>query len=471
MSNTILLGFGLLVTCSGQSSPKVYDIGSRLEPFVDDWLIEKMDGVQLQLHHPTPSEVAIVFDKSWEGNTCTYVIVFQDDDLFRMYYRGSHYDFATKKSLHELTCYAESKDGINWTKPELNLFEFDGSTRNNIVWRGELECHNFSPFKDSNPCCQPEARYKALGGGQEGLFAFQSSDGINWSLMQPDPVITKGDFDSQNLAFWDTIRKRYVDFHRAGRDGIRSIMTCTSDDFLNWSEPEWVDFGQSPPEHLYTNAITPYFRAPHIFLGFPKRFLPSRKIPHHPDSGISDGVFMSSRDGLHWHRWLEAFIRPGLQPERWVNRNNMTAWGILSTKTATTGPTNELSIYSNENYYSVDGHCRLRRFTLRNDGFASVHASYAGGEFVTYPLNFSGTKLTLNFSTSAAGSIRVEITNLNGQPLSGFSLDESTEIYGDEVAYVMTWKSQSDLTELVGQPIQLRFVMKDADLYSLQFRP
>ena len=71
MSNTILLGFGLLVTCSGQSSPKVYDIGSRLEPFVDDWLIEKMDGVQLQLHHPTPGEVAIVFDKSWEGNTCT----------------------------------------------------------------------------------------------------------------------------------------------------------------------------------------------------------------------------------------------------------------------------------------------------------------------------------------------------------------------------------------------------------------
>jgi len=248
-------------------------------------------------------------------------------------------------------------------------------------------------------------------------------------------------------------------------------MTCTSDDFLNWSEPEWVDFGQSPPEHLYTNAITPYFRAPHIFLGFPKRFLPSRKIPHHPDSGISDGVFMSSRDGLHWHRWLEAFIRPGLQPERWVNRNNMTAWGILPTKTATTGPTNELSIYSNENYYSVDGHCRLRRFTLRNDGFASVHASYAGGEFVTYPLNFSGTKLTLNFSTSAAGSIQVEITDLNGQPLSGFSLDESTEIYGDEVAYAVTWKSKSDLTELVGQPIQLRFVVKDADLYSLQFRP
>ena len=167
---------------------------------------------------------------------------------------------------------------------------------------------------------------------------------------------------------------------------------------------------------------------------------------------------MSSRDGLHWHRWLEAFIRPGLQPERWVNRNNMTAWGILSTKTATTGPTNELSIYSNENYYSVDGHCRLRRFTLRNDGFASVHASYAGGEFVTYPLNFSGTKLTLNFSSSAAGSIQVE-------------MDESTEIYGDEVAYVVTWKSQSDLTKLVGQPIQLRFVMKDADLYSLQFRP
>ncbi|MCZ6618296.1 MAG: hypothetical protein O7E57_09200, partial [Gammaproteobacteria bacterium] len=241
--------------------------------------------------------MAIAFDKPWEGNTSAYVTVFCDDDRFRMYYRGSHYDFEAQKGMHEVTCYAESKDGVHWTKPELNLFEFDDSTRNNIVWRGDVGYHNFAPFKDQNPDCKPEARYKALGSGKGGLFAFQSPDGIHWALVQQDPVITEGAFDSQNLAFWDSVRGRYVDFHRGGRDGVRSIMTCTSKDFIHWTAPAWIDFGDAPPEHLYTNAITAYFRAPQIFLGFPKRFLPSRKPISHPDPGISDGVFMSSRDG------------------------------------------------------------------------------------------------------------------------------------------------------------------------------
>ena len=448
---------------------EVRNISSRIEPFVDDWLIEKMDGVELQLHHPTPREVVMVFDKPWEGNTSTYVTVFQDEKLFRMYYRGSHHYFETGKVGHQVACYAESTDGIHWTKPELNLFEFSGSTRNNIVWDG-VGNHNFAPFKDTNPNCKPEARYKAFGSVKGGLVAFQSFDGIHWSLMQSEPVITKGAFDSQNLAFWDSVRGRYVDFHRGGRDGVRAIMTCTSEDFIHWTEPQWIDFGDTPSEHLYTNAITPYFRAPHIFLGFPKRFLPSRNKMSHPGPGVSDGVFMSSRDGLHWRRWLEAFIRPGLQQERWVNRNNMTAWGILSTKAEIPGLPDELSLYSNENYYSMDGVCRLRRFTLRPDGFVSIHAPYVGGEFLTRPLIFDGKELVMNYSTSAAGSVRVEITDKNGKPIPGFSLDECSEIYGDEIEKVVEWKSQPDLSSLAEQPIRLRFVLKDADLYSIRFR-
>jgi hypothetical protein len=428
-----------------------------------------MSGVELRLHHPTPREVVMEFDKPWEGNTSAYVTVFQDDDLFRMYYRGSHHDFETSKSGNQVACYAESKDGIHWTKPELNVVEFEGSTRNNIVWDGVGD-HNFTPFKDTNPNCKPEARYKAFGTGKGGLVVFQSPDGIHWSLMQEEPVITKGAFDSQNLAFWDSVRGRYVDFHRGGRDGVRAIMTCTSEDFIHWTEPDWIDFGDAPREHLYTNAITPYFRAPHIFLGFPKRFLPSRKPDFHPSPGISDGVFMSSRDGLHWRRWLEAFIRPGLQKERWVNRNNMTAWGILQTKSEIPGLPYELSLYSSENYYAVDGTCRLRRFTLRQDGFVSIHETYIGGEFVTHPLIFEGKELIMNYSTSGAGSVQVEITDKNGKPIPGFELDECPEIYGDEIEKVVEWNSRSDLSSLAGQPIHLRFVLKDADLYSLRFR-
>jgi hypothetical protein len=449
---------------------KVYSIGSRLELFVDDWLIERMGGVELRLHHPTPREVAIVFDKPWEGSTSAYVTVFQDGDLFRMYYRGSNYDAEKRQATHQVTCYAESEDGIHWKKPELNLFDFEGSTRNNIVWIGEGN-HNFAPFKDTSPAADHTAQYKALASrGSEGLLAFQSPDGIHWELMQKEPVITKGAFDSQNLAFWNPLTNCYMDFHRGFYSGVRHIMTCTSQDFTHWTEPQWLDFGDAPLEHLYTNAVKPYYRAPHILLGFPKRFVPSRKkLSDDPHTGVSDGVFMSSRDGLHWHRWLEAFIRPGLQRERWWQRNNMTAWGILVTKSDVPGMPDELSFYSSESYYSPGN--RLRRYTLRMDGFVSVRAPYAGGEFTTRPLVFEGKNLVINYSTSAAGSVRAEVTDRNGDPISGFALDDCSEIYGDEIEKPVEWESGSDLGQLAGQVVRLRFVLKDADLYAIRFRP
>jgi hypothetical protein len=465
----LMMTFCLIFSVNAVASVgEVRNIGSRLELFVDDWLIDNMSRTELRLNHPTPRELSIIFDKPWEGNTCGYVTVFEDKDKFRMYYRGSHHDWSNKKVTHQLTCYAESQDGIHWSRPELNLFDFDGSKKNNIVWIG-VGSHNFTPFKDANPKCKPESQYKALGRTEGGLVAFQSPDGIRWSLMQSEPVITEGAFDSQNLAFWDSVREQYVEFHRGFRNGVRDIMTCTSEDFIHWTKPQWLDFGDVPPEHLYTNAITPYPRAPHIFMGFPGRFLPSRKkLPEHPYPGVSDAVFMTSRDGLNWHRWLEAFVRPGLQRERWWQRNNYTAWGMLTTKAQIEGLPDELSFYLNEHYY-LDGN-RLRRFSLRMEGFVSVYAPYSGGEMVTHPLIFRGGELVINYSTSAAGSIRVEVMDENGKPLPELALDDCPEIYGDEIEKKVEWKTRSDLSHLSDKTIRLKFALRDADLYSIRFR-
>jgi hypothetical protein len=288
--------------------------------------------------------------------------------------------------------------------------------------------------------------------------------------MHDKPVITQGAFDSQNLAFWDGVRGRYVDFHRGFRDGVRDIMTCTSDDFLTWTEPEWLEYPGSPKEHLYTNQIAPYYRAPHIFLGFPKRFVPSRRATGHKLPGVSDGVFMSSRDGRTFHRWTEAFIRPGPQDDRWVCRNNEIAWGMLETEPLLAGAPNELSLYSIEGYYQGES-CQMRRYTLRIDGFVSVQAPLAGGEMVTRPLVFEGKKLVLNFATSAAGGIRVEVQSPDGKPLEGFTLADCDELFGDTLQRTVTWKGRSDLSTLAGTPVRLRFVLQDADLYSLRFAP
>jgi hypothetical protein len=459
----------------------VRKIGSQLELFVDDWLIEKMSNTILKLHQPIRKEIVFRFDAPWEGALSGYVTIMKDDNCFRMYYRGGG-DLS-----REYTCLAESNDGINWKRPSLGLFEFNGSKDNNIIWTGSkksyCESHNFSPFKDTNAHTSPDHRYKAItlsrqtidSQARNVLMAFVSSDGIRWQRLQDEPIITEGAFDSHNTAFWDTIQQNYVCYSRVGRNGKRSIQRSISPDFVHWSKPLLLDFGNTPIEHLYTNGIIPYLRAPHLYLGLAMRFVPERTeigMQRRKTDGLSDAILLSSHDGLHWKRtFMEAFIRPGLDRANWggAHGNNTPAWGIIQTNE------NELSIYLTENYGNyleqTDRIPVLRRATIRTDGFASVNASYSGAEMLTMPLIFSGSALVVNYSTSAVGWVKVEIQDQNGQPIPAFTLADAAEIYGDEIERKVSWKHGTDVSKLAGRIIKLRFIMKDADLYSTRFSP
>jgi hypothetical protein len=451
-----------------------------------------MEGVRFELHRPIPREVSLERNKRWEGNTSGYTTVFHDGDLYRMYYRGTHTVYTPGKvtSPHrEVVCYAESKDGIHWTRPELGLVEFEGSTKNNILWDG-VGSHCFTPFKDTNPDCPAEARYKAVSRGRpqgkKGIYVFKSSDGIHWKLIRDEPVITTGAFDSQNLAFWDSLRGEYRAYVRDFRNG-RDIRTCTSKDFVNWTEPEFLEYSPERTSQLYTNGVIPYYRAPHIFLGFPTRYvdhgwaestkqLPQREYrelvassSQRSGTAFTDGMFMSSRDGATFHIWPESFIRPGIQrPGSWFYGDNYQNWGIVETRSHLPGAPNELSFYVSEAGRQDNGN-RLRRYTLRVDGFVSAHAPLSGGELVTKPMTFEGSQLEINVSTSAAGSVRVEIQDADGKPVPGFSLDDCHPQYGDELDRVVSWKSGTEVSRLSGKPVRLRFVLQDADLYSLRF--
>ncbi|HQW30151.1 MAG TPA: hypothetical protein PK529_13245, partial [Verrucomicrobiales bacterium] len=332
-------------------------------------------------------------------------------------------------------------------------------------WRG-VESHNFSPFLDANPKAKPEERYKALGGVKQpgknwqqgetpgGLYAFASADGVHWKKMKDEPVITKGAFDSQNLAFFDTTRDRYVCFSRLFINEVRAVQSNTSDDFLGWTDPVPHVYADGVPwEHFYTSATVPCPTAPHLFLSFPKRFVPNRKkIAEHEGPGVSDAVFMSSRDGIHWDRpFLEAWVRPGPDPKNWTDRNNMTANGIVVTGEG------EWSLYISEHYRHEDH--RIRRLTVRKQGFASMHGDAKGGTFTTKPLVVSGTKLHLNYATSAAGSVGIEVLDETGKVAA-----ELKELYGDEFE-----ASALDLSAHKGRTVTLRVSLKDADLYALRF--
>jgi len=453
--------------------PIVRDISSRREIFVDHWLIDNLDGARLKLHHPTPREVVLKFDKPWEGRFSAYVTVLKDADIYRMYYRGWRQLANAKKN--ELTCVAQSRDGITWTKPKLGLVEIDGSKDNNVFLCGEPRrvCHNFCPFLDTRPGVAPAERYKAVG-GLGGLLGYTSPDGIHWKRIRDKPIITKGAFDSQNLAFWSPAEQRYVSYFRIFYKGKRGVARATSKDFLTWSDPVRMTYGDTPLEHLYTNQTHPYFNAPHIYISLPGRIVFGRRLltpaqikaidVHRSQiSACSDGVLLTTRGGSTYDRtFMQSFIRPGPGIAHWTARSNYPALGVVPT-----GP-REMSIYMRRSYATPAAH--MQRFTLRTDGFASVHAPYKGGEMLTKPFTFTGKQLEINVATSAAGSIRIEIQDANGKALPGYALADCPEIFGDDLARIVTWKAKGpDVAALAGKPIRLRVVLKDADLYAIQF--
>jgi len=471
---------GAQTPAAATTSQEVRDIGSRLELFVDDFLIERLNGTQLKLHEPHPAGVALRFDQPWEGSFTGYLTVLKDGDRFRMYYRG----LATAGkdgSTNECTCYAESTDGMVWAKPQLGLFELFGTRSNNVVLAHAAPfSHNFAPFLDTRPGIPASDKFKALAGtSHSGLVAFASGDGLRWHKLRDAPVLAKGAFDSQNVAFWSEAESRYVAYFRTWTSGefrgFRTVSRATSTNFLDWTSPVEMSLGDTPREHLYTSQTHPYFRASHLYIATPMRFLPGRKaltdeqaaalgVGKGYSSDCADAVFMSSRGGNRYTRtFMEAFIRPGPDLGNWASRAGMTAQGVVPTSSI------EMSLYKQAHYAQPSAH--LIRYTLRTDGFASVNAPYRGGEMLTKPLKFSGRELVINFATSAAGSVKVELQDADGKPLPGFTLADAREQIGDEIERVVRWDSGADLSRLAGQPIRLRFVMKDADLYSLRFRP
>lgn len=481
--HSLLLACWLLPGLIADQPATPIDIGSRRELFVDRLLIEHLNGLELRLHHPVPAGVALRLDQPWEGIVSAYVTVIHEGARYRMYYRGrpspTGGDGAAES--REVACYAESPDGIQWTRPNLGLHEVAGTRQNNVILvEPKTVTHNFAPFLDTQPGVLPTERFKALGGtGSGGLFGFVSPDGIHWKLASDKALITEGAFDSQNVGFWSASEQCYLCYFRTFKSGVRWVTRTTSPDFLHWTKPEDMSFGGAPPEHIYVNQTQPYFRAPHLYVATAARFNPGRRAltdeqvaaidlenPRNYDglkSEDSDAVLLTSRGGnLYDRTFLESFIRPGPDLRNWVARANYPALGVVPT-----GPT-EMSLYIGRHYGQPS--IFIERLTLRTDGFASAHASFRGGELITQPLQFSGRDLEVNLSTSAAGFLRVEIQDPEGKALDGFALNDCPEIIGDQIDRVVRWKNGSDVRALAGQPVRLRFALKDADLYAFRFR-
>lgn len=486
----------------------IINIGSRREVFWDDFMIDTIRTTAYELmHHPVRRELVMTNVEPWEGNGWIHTCVVEDNGIFRMYYVSQpmwNKEITKFGPPYRHSCYAESKDGIHWTKPVVGDFEFQGSYENNIITDQSLT--SFDVLIDPNPNCPKDEKYKAIyarraGEGSE-LCCMFSSDGIHF---RDGYLISKKSFvnayDSHNTLNWDPHLKKYVcycrdcetnngviphDFYpfNEGMREKRAIWRFESEDFRNWSEPEFINYGDSPYGfEMYTNGIMPYPRADHIYIGLPMRYYdrPEWNANYERLCGkehrqwrmqrskryglaMTDALFMCSRDGKTFKRWDQAFMTPGPEsPFAWIYGDCSLTHGILATDTIVKGEDKELSMYATVNNWTEQPQ-QVYRYTLRMDGFISRRADFEKRQLVTKPFIFDGDKLTINFSTSAAGFIRIILEDINGNPMENYT---SCELFGDSTDRYVDFPAS--LEAISGKPVRMLIEMRDADIYSFKF--
>jgi len=450
-------------------------MGNRIELFVDGAMAERMDGAYLKMHKPEPKETVLVTNDTWERELGYTTVISNGAGGYFLYYRGQGESLSGKdEDTGQVTCLCRSADGVKFERENLGLVPYMGSKQNNIILKG-ANSTNFTPFLDTNPDCRPDQKFKAIGGIMSnenngvkgGLYAYASPDGIAWKMIGDSPVVTDGLFDSQNLAFYDANINKYRCYSRYWDEGgassyfggFRAIQSCVSDDFTNWSKPAHNDYGEPVTEHFYTNGVVPCPGADHILLSFPKRFNQERKkVSDWKEIGISDAVFMASRDGVKWKRlFKESWLRPGPDIHNWTDRNMLIGSGIVVM------PDESFSLYYTEHNRIPDN--RIRRLSVRKHGFVSLSAGWGTGRASTPPLLYEGGGLRFNYSTSAAGYIKAWMSLADETPDMPA---DACELYGDAVDE--SYPLGGSMEKYAGRAVRLHFELKDADLFSFVFK-
>lgn len=582
----VLVLLSVASTVSAQTD--VVNVGSDKQLFLGPWakdgrdthLVESMTKVSMTTNPArVTGERLVELDQPWEGDRLMDLSMFvlRDGETFRMYYGAlAKYPMIWAEPNCRILCYAESKDGIHWEKPNLGLFEWKGSRKNNIILPNDDFKYVMSEFAGPGVFIDPQAKrseekyklimkmtpvrsfsdsgimdrrrdalnkLKELGvpvdltsnekvpDGSATLrkaqYMFSSPDGIRWTLMSTQKV-NPGASDTHFSVFWDDHRGEYITYTRV--KGIKTVdhpvmetikrfykaryasdLVCggrmvgriSSRDLQTWSpeqvvlatdildhtgltsgfsgveEEEGVKFGGAVDIYggnvsKYSDAANAYIALPTMFYHWKKTTLDisGKAIPNVTYPATLDVQLATSRDGSHWNRspQRKPFIAVGPRGS-WWSKMIWPSGNVIRVG-------DELWIYfagydvaHNMEQDALKSKGAYGRAVLRLDGFISADANYSGGELVTKPLIFGGSKLQLNVDTGAGGIVRVEILDENGKPIPEFSRKAADGINGNYIRVLCSWKQTSDVSSLAGKPVRLRFLMRNAKLYSFQFVP
>ena len=458
-----------------------------LFPVLDNRIVNKTENLRLTLGEVSKSESNPLFSeeyyadppKRWEArfdNLYPNVIYDEKDELYKLWYSVIIRDPSSEKTpldardnteyssdvsrLHGLL-YACSEDGISWTKPGLDIIDFDGSTKNNIVMSTRSHgVHGAGVLYDVEEE-EPERRFKAFYKDEivKRMAVGFSSDGLHWTNPVHWPEHNAAG-DTHNNAVrlpghgFVGITRTFVG---SKEERVRAVLRTESDDFINWSEPTLVFQGTGPHDQIYS---MPIFKYGSIFLGLPAIFHKGNRDA--PDWDTVDTELAWSPDTLHWYR-----VCPGepLIP-RGVGRYPSGAYDCGCVYAAVPLPADdEMHIYyggSNglHNGFREGSFCLA---TLPRGRFAGYRAA-ASGRLETTPFKQNAGGIAINADVDG-GSIRAGLTNGSGGWIDGFGPDDCSTIREGGLDIELQWRK--DIRSLNGHSAKLVFELEGATLYSI----
>jgi len=492
----------------------VLDLGSRRHLFLDAALLANSENLVFAARPPRVAEPVV------EGGGWISVVDAGPQDI-RLYVNGP------ANSLAVLV----SKDGVNFTAPDLGRGEFQG--RKNIVVRDPASVGTV--FLDRNGPLQE--RWKIVSGLRErgGIFVYTSADGFTWRRHETTSLpFWPG---SAVNVFYDDQRQRYVihnrtDYYRTagGSTNRKSLLTEVTDLLLPWPfqpvtaemtraatargvrthaehlDPWWLDNGPLAPggfgleypvafepdprldpiaTDVYNTRAQKYPWADDAYVAFPLFFFhyhrdgpPQRQILGHPEeergSGLVEAQLAVSRDGLAWTRYPRpAYVGIG-DENGYPMMRSYVGYGLVRRGRQIWQHTATRSSYHDAYAKKAPAPDVIHRLVQRVDGFVALEAPYTGGTFTTKPLRFSGNRLVLNVDTDATGYAQFGFVDERGTPIPGFSVDDCVYVNGDEIDYEVEWlapggRPTKDLSALAGRTVQLVARLRGTSLYALQF--
>ena len=462
--------------------------------FLDQKIIDSNTNVQFMTHPPVDREIIFYPDKPWEDRMLSiFSTVLFIDGKYMLFYSTCN------KEGERNTAYAESSDGINFIKPDLNVFNYKGSTKNNLVG---IYTHEANIIYE--PDADEEFRFKAFASYPGGGIAVHTSpDGIHWKISDK-PIINGFGCDTQNMCLYDPNLGRYVfylrgfDYTLGARYGNfkRIVIRGDTEDILKEqkivrkegifnfyhetkhglekpsNEFEHVlccDADDDPDTDIYNISASIYEE---YYIGFPSfyKHAPGPELGGRINDGDLEVFFIGSLDGKRWNRYDR---KPYIKNETTGNFSCKMAFMGVGVVPFESGLRQYGVIFRTrhggtpERIENKDG--KMVCYTQRKDGFVSAHFGPDGGQLTTCVWFFNGTKLYMNANTNVLGYIKVAILDIDGNPISDFSFEKFEPFNRNLEQFELKWEG-SDISILKGEYIRILIQGKCADLFSLFYQ-